>query len=138
MSHNFKPFKHSSIRNIYHLISSVWLLSIAIASPLLHGYVVSEEVDEDAHTRLVVCSNRGWSTKYRLIYYSTYSLVVYITPLMVMAFTHMKVGISQENLPHQNHTSFYWLPRILRGKDNDLPSILIKVLEEKFNHFQGV
>ena len=86
--------KRRTLRNIYYLLAAVWIVSFMITSPLLHGYIVYEDIDDIAKTRELVCGNKGWSRKYLLIYYSTYSMVVYLLPLLLMAFTHWRISRS--------------------------------------------
>ena len=72
-----------SIRNVNYLIASVWILSFLVTSPLLHGYIVRAGIDYEDHTKELVCGNTGWLEEYRLVYYGTYSIVVYIVPLLL-------------------------------------------------------
>jgi len=118
--------RQRSIKNIYHLLAFVWILSLGIASPLLDGYIVFEDIDKNDKTRQLVCTNKGWSTRYRIIYYSTYSMVVYVTPLLVMAFTHWRISRSVRK-HHRRATSFSPAPRFFEHKDRtDSPCLTIK------------
>lgn len=84
--------RRRTLRHISQLVAAVWIISIIITSPLISGYIVYRDMDEIANTQELICGNRGWSPKYRLIYYSTYSMVVYVIPLLLMAFTHWRIS----------------------------------------------
>ena len=84
--------KKRSIKATCMMIVFVWLLAIVICSPLLHGYVVYFHLDHVARTKELVCANIGWPDKYRIIYYYTYSIIVYFIPLVVMVWAHWRIS----------------------------------------------
>lgn len=104
--------KRRTLRDIYHMLVIVWIIAFIITSPLLDGYIVYEDVDEDAKTRELICGNKGWSEKSRLIYYTTYSMVVYLIPLFLMGFTHWRITKSVRD-NHQRQQKYLKSSHIL-------------------------
>jgi len=106
----------------------VWVASFVITSPLLHGYIVYEDINENAKTRELVCANKGLSAKHTLIYYSTYSAVTYLIPLIIMAITHWRISESvRKNDKRQIGSS----AQIARLSDERLPSVHFRVKKEE-------
>ena len=90
-----KPrMRRRTLRNIYLVLCGVWVAAFVITSPLLHGYIVYDDVDHEARTRESVCANKGLSAQHTLVYYSTYSTITYLIPLLIMAFTHWRISES--------------------------------------------
>ena len=119
--------KRRTLRNIYYLLAAVWIVSFMITSPLLHGYIVYEDIDDIAKTRELVCGNKGWSRRYRLIYYSTYSMVVYVIPLLMMAFTHWRISrCVRENHRRQQKSH---ISHLFDGKSENL-AVCLSLKEE--------
>lgn len=103
-----KPrMRRRTLRNIYIVLCGVWVAAFVITSPLLHGYIVYDVVDHLKKTRESVCANKGLSPQHTLIYYSTYSTVTYLLPLIIMAFTHWRISesVRENELRHKSSTN---------------------------------
>lgn len=86
--------KRRTVRTIYFVLAGVWTGSFIITSPLIHGYIVYEEINKQKKTRELVCANKGISAQYIMVYYLTYSIVTYVIPLIIMALTHWRISQS--------------------------------------------
>ena len=84
--------KRRSIQSIYKVLGCVWMIAFVLCSPLLHGYSVTPNVNEDNKPYLR-CHN-NWGKKGELIFYGTYSVITYLLPFVVMAFAHWRISLS--------------------------------------------
>ena len=89
----FPHKKRRTKRAIYKMVLFVWLISLCVCSPLLHGYAVTKSTKSPGKIELV-CTNALWSIKHQRLFYGLYSVMVYLLPLIIMAFVHWRISCS--------------------------------------------
>lgn len=72
----------------------VWLFSVLICSGLFHGY--SSQLDENNKLQ---CRFTLWNNRYRFLFYVIHSIVIYLLPLAVMLYSHLRIKCILKNLP---------------------------------------
>lgn len=95
-----------TIKFCFKWISSIWLVSLVICSPLFYAYSttsISHEQEESLYMESeklnstlekggkVICTNNYWSPQSGIVFYSVHTTLIYILPLIVMVVTHSKI-----------------------------------------------
>ena len=86
----------------------IWVVSILVCSPLFYAYTAYTEtetkenitvhVGREQHIILMTtavtydCATENWSNIPGIIYFCVHGVVVYLIPLGIMLFTHIKIG----------------------------------------------
>ena len=68
-------------------VVSLWVISLAIGSPLLHAYRVVREEESDK----AVCSNEPFGDLERQIYYGIHGVCFFIIPLIYMLYAQFTI-----------------------------------------------
>lgn len=75
----------------------IWIFAILFCTCLLYGY----SLKPDEKNKLQ-CSNTTWGNTSRLAFYVVHSVVVYLFPLTIMIFSHVKISQALRNLATRN------------------------------------
>lgn len=97
--------KRRTINSIYRILCGVWVLALLFCAPLLHGYIVYEDVDLATNTSENVCAARGWSFKHLRVFYGVYSGLTYLIPLLIMGFAHWQISMSVKDNGRRSSTA---------------------------------
>ena len=83
------PFNVRLVDSVYALkkVVSLWLVSLAIGSPLLHAYAIV--TDEESH--IAVCSNKSFGDLERQIYYGIHGVCFFVIPLIYMLYAQATI-----------------------------------------------
>ncbi|XP_032241863.1 QRFP-like peptide receptor [Nematostella vectensis] len=68
-------------------ITIVWLLAIVICSPLLFAYTLYDD-----NNGFIKCRNMNWGDTGRRVYYSLTAVLLFLFPLFLMAWSHVKIN----------------------------------------------
>ncbi|XP_015753274.1 PREDICTED: substance-K receptor-like [Acropora digitifera] len=68
-------------------VVSLWVISLAIGSPLLHAYAIVK--DEESH--IAVCSNEPFGDLERKIYYGIHGVCFFIIPFIYMLYAQFTI-----------------------------------------------
>ena len=68
-------------------VVSLWIISLAIGSPLLHAYRIVREEESDK----VICSNEPFGDLEKQIYYGIHGVCFFIIPLMYMVYAQSTI-----------------------------------------------
>lgn len=70
----------------------LWLFSLLFCACLFYGYHTTPDDNNSPQ-----CRNDFWSKKIRLLFYAIHSIVVYLLPLLIMVFAHVKISRALAN-----------------------------------------
>lgn len=78
---------------------TVWLLAVLLCSPLFYAYSVETTAQDK-----IRCHNRTWSHLGRRIYYTITAILLFLFPLVLMAWTYVKINnvFKTQVSPNQN------------------------------------
>ena len=75
-------------RTVAMLLISIWVFSFMFCSVLFYAYRVR---DFSKAIKRPLCVNDAWPNSSRLAFYVTHSVVVYLLPLILMAWAHLRI-----------------------------------------------
>ena len=68
------------------VVKAVWVLAVVLCTPVLYGYTTVED-----GARLLCLNDVSWGDEGRQIYYSLQAVILFLLPLSVMIFAHVKI-----------------------------------------------